>query len=313
MLHENPISTRSPFLKFSNNQFDLCFIGGFQKKRCIDIWWYEISVGNIITIYFRGKRLSNIRKIVIESLGNPNWVSLCLIIWSKESIAQILMICRPERINQHRFVQNPLQIYPHCRDTGQKMKIAQIGPHLIDEIIPCDLMIISPIRYGSICAIFIRSMDDDCGTVSVLLILHAIQRQILHIIWWMPHFSESWYFLIKQRYTYEPLCINVYAQKYDSEDQNLQRAVTSGLWSSIPTVIVVGICNAPLSLCWRSCPGNRPFWSQVLHSCHIIWKTIISWCRYIANLISKLSIDQNNSRVPVSPEITPHMAILYGW
>ena len=39
--------------------------------------------GDITTIYFRGKSLSNIRKIVIESLGNPNWVSLCLIIYNE--------------------------------------------------------------------------------------------------------------------------------------------------------------------------------------------------------------------------------------
>ena len=83
MLWENLISTRRPFLKFSNNQFDFYFIGGFQKKRCIDVWWYEISVGDSITIYFRGKWLSNIRKIVIESLGNPNLVSLCLIIYNE--------------------------------------------------------------------------------------------------------------------------------------------------------------------------------------------------------------------------------------
>ena len=37
-------------------------------------------MGDITIIYFRGKTLCNIRKIVIESLGNPHWVSLCLII-----------------------------------------------------------------------------------------------------------------------------------------------------------------------------------------------------------------------------------------
>ena len=40
-------------------------------------------MGDIIAIYFRGKRLSTIRNLVIESLGNPNWTSLCLIIYNE--------------------------------------------------------------------------------------------------------------------------------------------------------------------------------------------------------------------------------------